>query len=382
MRYFTAKFYLATFKRSFYNTITQPFDIAFCLDDEGWSLVKPVASHIISHHSDLKIVFLARATKNKLPADFDWTNQTVFCGVALHMRKLFCAKLVYAPFLELSRAWKSKNSMLIHAIHSMNSLDATFPDHYFDDCDYIMCAGPHHLQSFKSWSSRRKRLLGKRLIKAGYPKLDGMLARNAARQKPSHSPERLTVVYAPTHAYEANESLASLRAHGYQIVQTLLASGFHVIFRPHPASLISKDRVHVDRICDSQVGNPNFSLDTAKDYFGSYAAADLMVTDLSGTGFTFSLGFSRPCIFFVANQQAERGFSGIQFEERHRVGTVVRDTDQLAESLRELREESMSGKIEIFRSEILFNVGRSADYISGYIASIARQANNLEWIEL
>src|SRR5262249_26985512 len=143
----------------------------------------------------------------------------------------------------------------------------------------------------------------------------------------------------------------------------LLAKGHRVFFRPHPISFLDQDRSVIDRICRLHAGNLDFSVDANRDYTESYSLADLMVTDTSGTGFSFSFSFGRPCIFFSPNAEAERELRGIQFEARHRIGGVVRDVDEMIEKTSELRNRNMADEIERFRNESIFNVGKSARYI-------------------
>ena len=264
----------------------------------------------------------------------------------------------------------------------MNSLDGVYPDDDFDAYDYILCGGPHHLDSFRERALRHPVLLGKTLVPAGYPKLDLMLASHSTKRRPTDPSARSTVVYAPTHISSVNECLASLCHYGEAIINALLAEGHRVIFRPHPVSFDDQDRPVIDRICQLHADNPNFSLDMSKDYTESYSLADLMVTDLSGTGFTFSFSFGRPCIFFSPNDEAERGLRGIQFEARYRIGTLVRDIDEMIEKTSELCNRDMTEEIERFRDEAVFNVGKSAAYIVNCLEDILSGCERPEWVRL
>jgi CDP-glycerol glycerophosphotransferase (TagB/SpsB family) len=95
-----------------------------------------------------------------------------------------------------------------------------------------------------------------------------------------------------------------------------------------------------------------------------------MVTDLSGTGFTYSLTFARPCLFFAADEDAERGLYGAQFDDRHRIGAVVRTDAELLEKAAELSRIDMREQLERFRDEFVFNVGKSAPYIVNVLEDI------------
>jgi CDP-glycerol glycerophosphotransferase (TagB/SpsB family) len=226
-------------------------------------------------------------------------------------------------------------------------------------------------------------MCGKVLIPAGYPKLDLILTSRSTKRRPAEASIRRTVVYAPTHSSSLNEDLTSLWHYGETIINALLAEGHRVIFRPHPGSLDdSHDRPVIDQICQRHTDNLNFSLDTSRNYTESYSLADLMVTDLSGTGFTFSFTFGRPCIFFSPSAEAERGLRGIQFEARHRIGAVVRNVDEMIEKISELCERDMTDEIERFRDETVFNVGKSAAYIVNCLEDILSGCERPEWVHL
>jgi CDP-glycerol glycerophosphotransferase (TagB/SpsB family) len=123
-------------------------------------------------------------------------------------------------------------------------------------------------------------------------------------------------------------------------------------------------------------------LDANADYTESYSLADLMVTDLSGTGFTFSFSFGRPTIYFAPDAEAERGLSGLQFDARHRIGALVRDIDGLIGKTAELCHRDMSDEIERFRDETVFNVGKSAAYIVDCLENILSGCERPEWVRL
>jgi hypothetical protein len=63
----------------------------------------------------------------------------------------------------------------------MNCLDGVYLDDAFDAYDYILCVGPHHLDSFRELARRHPALSGGMLVPAGYPKLDLMLASNSTK---------------------------------------------------------------------------------------------------------------------------------------------------------------------------------------------------------
>ena len=358
-----------------YKLARKQFDVLFFCDlPYRWQSIKLVVEESRHRRNDLRLGVAFTGSREELPPDsLNLASISTIAHVTTGVLNLFDTRILYttgsAPPLMMP-----PKARVVHSLISMLSLDGFFLDHSFDAHDYILCGGVHHFESFRKLAFRRPALLGKKLLPAGYPKLDLMLASHSTKRRPTDQSVRSTVVYAPTHS-------VALRHHGETIINALLAQGHRVIFRPHPFSL-EGDRLVIDRICQLCAGNPNLSLDASEDYTQSYSLADLMVTDFSGTGFTFSFSFSRPCIFFAPNADAERGLSGIQFDSRHRIGALVRDIDEMIEKTSELCNRDMADEIERFRDETVFNVGKSAAYIVDCLEDILSGRERPEWVRL
>jgi CDP-glycerol glycerophosphotransferase (TagB/SpsB family) len=111
-----------------------------------------------------------------------------------------------------------------------------------------------------------------------------------------------------------------------------------------------------------------FEVDRTHDYFDSYARSDAIITDVSGTGFTFAFTFGRPAVYFAPNRELEAGRSGIQFESREKIGYVARSVQDVANCVRTAvgSAESLRVQIERFRDELIFNPGCSEEYFLGW----------------
>jgi len=344
------------------------YDVVFCCDPVRWQNVKLVVEELLRRRPELRIAVAFPGPPGSVDGLAALSGVTAIAYASFSTLPLFKTRLLYLPAPDLPRFLRPAQATVLHAVMSMASLDGLYLDDHFDGFDYVLCGGPHHIEALRVLARRRPSLAGLKLIPAGYPKLDLMLATREERRPVSA--QGGTVVYAPTHVIASNEKLASLRRHGARIIETLLEGGYHVIFRPHPMSFVDDDRSLVDRIAGSHAGNPRFSLDRSKDYTRTYASADLMVTDLSGTGFTYSLTFTRPCIFFVEDEEAELGLNGAQFDDRHRIGALVRSSAQLLEAAAALVRTDMSDQLERFRGEFVFNPGGSGAYIAGVLEEL------------
>jgi len=367
-----------------YKLAKNRYDVIFFCYALNWQHIKLVVEELSHRRPDLKlgVVFSGSRSREELPDFFNFAGISTITHITAYTVYVFNTRILYTPIVDLSPFMMPPKAHVVHTLTSMTSLDGIYSDHYFDGFDDIVCGGLHHIDSFRALAFRRPALLGKRLIPAGYPKLDLMLASHSMKRRPTDPSVKSTVVYAPTHICQPTEFLASLRHYGEAIINALLAEGHRVIFRPHPSSFDEQDRPVIDRICQLHAGNPKFSLDASKDYAQSYSLADLMVTDLSGTAFTFSFSFSRPSIFFAPNAEAERELHGIQFDSRHRIGSLVRNTDEMIEKLSQLCHRDMTDEIERFRDEAVFNVGKSAPYIVSCLEDILSGRERSEWVRL
>lgn len=277
--------------------------------------------------------------------------------------------LYLTPFVGQSSHFPDR-AKRVHFLVSLTSLEGVYDKGMFDGYDVIACAGQHHVDELTALGVERG-WREKQFSRVGYPKLDGqrrLLGSSGLRPKG----DVITVVFAPTHAYYVNHQYSVLRQYGEQIVRTLIAAGVRVIFRPHVESWRDQDRPVVNQIVDMFKNHPMFLLDVSGNYFETYAQSDLMITDISGTGFTFAFTFDRPALFFAPDEAAEYGKIGLQFEHRQNIGLVVRSIDELLSKVGHAyaHTESLKPQIDRFRKRLVFNSGHSEEWFAGQAESL------------
>lgn len=216
------------------------------------------------------------------------------------------------------------------------------------------------------------------LIPGGYIRLD----RNLAYMR-DHPCRPDAVVYAPTVALPEWGDLASLPRYGARIVASLLAGlpDLTVIFRPHPHSL-GTDAVGaiVERFGD----DPRFVFDDAPSaYMPTYARSRALVTDMSGTAFTYAFTTLRPVVFFSPAAGEDRGQAGQvrYFSARDKIGLVTDDLAGLASVVRAAIEgtEEKGRAIEELRDSVVFNVSRAESYFLDTFPFIAENRRCPDW---
>lgn len=356
------------------------FDVLLYCEQPGhWQTVSGLVSTLIKKQENIKICLVISYKINEYE-EAQYPTGITLLQFAPHLMRFVKSAVVCTPYVGFQRNWLfDENTPVVHLLVSLTSLDGVYRDDMFDGYDYILCAGPHHIEDFKALVKKRPITRRKVLIPAGYPKLDLSIewAQGSKGLRSNYLP---TVLYAPTHVYMINEKLASLRNHGLAIVRKLIEGGYRVIFRPHPVSFKDQDKRLVENICSEFSGNPRFTLDRSKEYKASYSNADIMITDLSGTGFTFSLSFCKPTIFFSPNIEVESGMRGIQFEDRERIGAVARNLDELMRQVDKFCLIDISDRILRYRDQRYFNVGTSVQYIAECIFCILAKKEKQEWV--
>ena len=119
---------------------------------------------------------------------------------------------------------------------------------------------------------------------------------------------RSLFIFAPTVHWDHFYDYVAVPKHGRDIVAALLEqfSEYKIIFRPHPHTV---DTPEVRKIAEAFKGYPQFEFDTnASFYMENYARSQLMITDMSGTAFTYAFTTSRPVVFFSHKVHNFRSF--------------------------------------------------------------------------
>ena len=297
----------------------------------------------------------------------------------LYVLKLFRCQLFMTPVFGLKNFLP--NTPKVNFLHSLAGVEGIYKENAFDNFDYIFCPSPYLVEDFKKLFSKRK--VGKKvLISGGYPKLDMQLAR-AQKEKITRGNKK-TVIYAPTFVFEHNKGLSTLEEYGEKIIDYFIDENYQVIFRPHPFALKTKNKFIVQPIIDKFKDHPSFELDQSKDYFDTYNRADFLVTDLSGTGFSFAFIFEKPVLFFSMGKKALANLTGFHFEKREEIGFVVEDMAGLKIKSKEIYNtyDTLAAKIANLKEENIFNLGKSAQYFQENIHHIIKEEKHKDWVSI
>ena len=215
-------------------------------------------------------------------------------------------------------------------------------------------------------------------IPGGYIKLD----KNIEYFKSIHTPID-SIIFAPTVHWDHFYDYVAVPEHGRDIVAALLEqfSEYKIIFRPHPHTV---DTPEVRKVAEAFKDHPQFEFDTnASFYMENYARSQLMITDMSGTAFTYAFTTSRPVVFFShKDDNLEEVFGKIRyFKDREKIGYVATNIQELLEKVACILENKseLEQKIGKFRDESIYNIGKAEDYIVENIRFIMENETHPDW---
>ena len=188
------------------------------------------------------------------------------------------------------------------------------------------------------------------LINTGYLKLDHVYQ----NLKDNNSTED-SILLAPTLSsmltdYNMNNFLDSL------IEEILKNNKFKIIYRPHPGDKNNKKKYIIKNIYEKYKNRSNFFLDDNISYLDSYRRSKILITDFSGTAYTYAFSKLKPVIFFSKNENnlIKSDLSNLFFfKDRTEVGKIVQNIDNINEEIYSVDRQIdiYSNKIELLRSK-------------------------------
>ncbi len=195
------------------------------------------------------------------------------------------------PGLEVYQ-WKRSRDIpfYVHISHGANDL-SMYRMFGLDYYDAILISGEYQAEQVRKLEKLRN-LPAKELEMVGIPYMDRMKARLDAVPSDTDAPDRKrTVLLAPSWG-----ASGILRVYGGEILDALLATGYHIILRPHPQSFISEKET-IEQLMAHYPASENLEWNRDNDNFDVLRRADILISDFSGVLFDFTLVFDKPIIY-------------------------------------------------------------------------------------
>ena len=157
-----------------------------------------------------------------------------------------------------------------------------------DYYDAVLLSGEFQAKDIRALEKLRD-LPAKELRICGIPYMDDM-AKRLKESGPVEEHER-TVLLAPSWGESA-----VFGRFGGKIIDVLLATGYHVIVRPHPQSFTS-EKALMDKLMKEHPASEQLEWNRDVDNFEVLRRSDVLISDFSSIVFDFALVYDKPVIY-------------------------------------------------------------------------------------
>lgn len=271
-------------------TAKLPF-VIFSDDKRYWNVFEPICRELDRRGKDVVYMTASAddpALQNPYPhvkAQFIGAGNKAFA----HLNFLNASiVLSTTPGLDVYQWKRSKATQFyVHIPHAASDI-TMYRMFGIDYYDAILLSGSYQVDQIRALEQLRG-LPAKELVTVGIPYMDEMAAR-VRREGPAPEHPR-TVLLAPSWGKSALFSV-----YGGKIIETLLATGYHLIVRPHPQSFKSETEL-IEKLMKDYPASGQLEWNRDTDNFEVLRRSDILISDFSGVIFDFTLIFDKPVIY-------------------------------------------------------------------------------------
>lgn len=274
--------------------------------------------------------------------------------------------LATTPGLDVYQWHRSKDvKYYVHILHAAN--DALYRMYGLDYFDSVLLSGDFQGEQIRELEQLRG-LPAKELTVVGMPYMDELYHR--LQNTPALPPHPVTVLLAPTWG-----TTGTLSRYGSKVIDALLATGYHVIVRPHPQSFTSEKEM-IGKLMERYPANDQLEWNRDNDNFDVLNRADIMISDFSGVVFDYCLIFDKPIIYADISYNKDPYDSYWIKEEMWTLTTLPKIGCQLTadnlENLKELIDSCLNSEkyqrgIDQARREAWNHIGHSTELTVDYL---------------
>jgi len=265
--------------------------------------------------------------KNSLYLDFNYFRFIPFINFFLSKINFLITSYVIYTFPP-----KTKNIYISHDIYDTPMAKTEVEKKIFIELskiDYIFVSSEIARNYFKNGFSENlinKSKLNAKIINTGYLKLDHVYKKLKKIKDKENS-----ILIAPTSSkYYPNANLSKKLD---KIISFLIKKKLKVIFRPHPLDLTPKGEMKLTySLIKKFKENDNFKFDLSTSYIKSYKKSKMLITDFSGTAYTYAFSNEKPVIFYSSLNKLsfEKKLKKLYyFKDRKNVGYIVNNINDL-----------------------------------------------------
>ena len=187
--------------------------------------------------------------------------------------------------LQLKRSRQCKKYVhIFHAVDEALGYRMFGMDHF----DSVLLTGEFQGENIRKLEKLRN-LPQKELKVTGSTYLDAMKAR--LEKEGSGEKSEKIVLLAPSWGESA-----ILKRYGKKIISSLVETGYKIIIRPHPQSMVSEKEM-MEKLMLAFPNSSRLEWNFDNDNFDVLKKSDILITDFSGIIFDYTLVFDRPLIY-------------------------------------------------------------------------------------
>jgi hypothetical protein len=245
---------------------------------------------------------------------------------------------------------KTKNIYICHDIYDAPMAKKNIEKKIFIELaklDYIFVSSDIAKDYFEKGLSKNIMNKSKRkvqIVNTGYLKLDHVYKKINLRKIKEDS-----ILIAPT-ASKFNSD-ANLSKKLDKMINLLLGEKYKIIYRPHPMDLTIKGNINLTNfIIEKFKDFPNFEYDISTSYIESYRKSKFLITDFSGTAYTYAFSTEKPVIFYSSLNKLsfiKEIKSMYYFKDRKEVGYVMTNIKNLLKKVKEIDKKKIILKTKI-----------------------------------
>ena len=325
---------------------------------------------LISELTEIKNLQICYVTSVKNDPIFSSKNKNIlpfYIGDGTTRTKFFLTlktKILIMDMPDLDRFHIKRSKVYpvhyIYIFHSMFSIHSYLRKGALDNYDTIFCVGEHHKKEIRA-TEERYGLKEKKLIEYGFGRLDTLMWEKKKFQKTDMKNKNLVLI---TPTYGENNLL---KICGKDLIKILLQEGFTVMLRPH-YKILKDSKKLINSIIESFGNNPNFILEEGIIPSEKFHNSKCMISDWSGISLEYAFTFERPVILIDLPKKNLNLNSGdipmepIEISIREKIGHVVspNNLEKIPEIIKNLDNDNFSEQIRKIRSELVYNIGKSA----------------------
>jgi len=140
------------------------------------------------------------------------------------------------------------------------------------------------------------------------------------------------------------------------IFELLKETSYNVILRPHPSN---RAHIKIHELIEVFKHNTRFQCDFSENYVDTYAKSQILITDMSGTAYTFAFLTLCPVIFFLPKDDAikKNNYDKLNFFlNRKKIGSIVCDVKLISQEINKilLKIKQYKESIQILSREIKY----------------------------